>query len=562
MADYFDVQAALNDGYTPAEIADYLGKDKSFGVDVESLRKNGMSDEDIIGGYVRSNSQPQDTAPGVKAEDPGELSWLDVPGQALKNAPASAWRLAQNLGEAIMHPVDTARAVGDVVVGLKRKGQRYFDPALPVEPEEAAADALIQYGKDRYGSEEGLKRTLAYDLVGALADGSTLLTGGAGAAKGLGTVAKVARLPEPVVAALGRMNAGLGAAARATDPLGVAMRTPQAVEAAAGKARSALGFEPLYEGGMYDAAARKLYRTALGLNTGFSNNGKARFSPAEVQAIVDTGLSEGLPVTRSGYGRTQDKISGLNARIDRAIGEADAAGVTVDPYRVAEDALNSEARQMLAAQSTPVDDLRAFDNAVGEYMDVHGVDNATVGGMQATKKATYRKHDRRYNNNASPMANGAIEGDMELARQQRLEIGRAVDEAHKQGLITDKDWTSIHDLNRKEGSLIDLRDAMERALLKSGNRGMADWFLGSVVGATTGNLGAGAAMATGKQLLTSPWFRSQAALKLHSLGQTGLPSNLHTPVWAAQHFAVSMPQIEDWYRQAYGGILGEMERGR
>ncbi len=74
--------------------------------------------------------------------------------------------------------------------------------------------------------------------------------------------------------------------------------------------------------------------------------------------------------------------------------------------------------------------------------------------------------------------------------------------------------------------------------------------------------GARLAMAAGKQLLTSPWSRSQAALKLHNLGQTGLPSNLHTPVWAAQHFTASMPQIEDWYRQAYGGLIGEMERSK
>jgi hypothetical protein len=44
--------------------------------------------------------------------------------------------------------------------------------------------------------------------------------------------------------------------------------------------------------------------------------------------------------------------------------------------------------------------------------------------------------------------------------------------------------------------------------------------------------------------------------------QRGKDSNLHTPVWAAQHFTASMPQIEDWYRQAYGGLIGEMERSK
>jgi hypothetical protein len=501
-------------------------------------------------------------APGVKQDDPGDPSWLDVPGLALKNAPASAWRLAQNMGEAIMHPLDTARAVGDVVVGLKRKGQRMFDPDLPVEPQEQAVDALAQYAKDRYGSASGIKNTLAYDPVGALADASTFLTGGAGATKALTTAGKVARLPANVVRALEAANASLGAAARATDPLGIVMRTPQAVEAAAGKARSMLGFEPLYQGNLYDAAAKKLYESALSLNTGFTNNGKARFSPKEREAIVATGLDEGIPLTKGGYDKAQRKIVDLNDSVEKAIEEADAAGIRTDPLKVAEEAMKGEGREWLAAQSTPVDDLKAYDDAVYEYLTAHADDNASVGGMQRTKQATYKKHDRRYNNNASPMSNGHVEADMELASQQRKEIARAVDEAHDAKILSDKEWTSLHDINAKEGNLIELRKAMERTLQKSGKRGMADWFLGSIVGATTGNIGAGAALATGKQLLTSPWFRSQAALKLHNIGQTGLPSQMHTPTWAAQYFATSMPQIEDWYRQRYGGLIGEMERSR
>lgn len=501
-------------------------------------------------------------APGVKQEDPGDPSWLDVPGLALKNAPASAWRLAQNMGEAIMHPMDTARAVGDVVVGLKRKGQRMFDPDLPVEPQEQAVDALAQYAKDRYGSGSGIKNTLAYDPVGVLADASTFLTGGAGATKALATAGKVARLPANVVRALEATNAGLGAAARATDPLGVVMRTPGAAADAVNAASRRIGWEPPIQGNVFDVAARRLYEGALGLNAGFSNNGKARFSPAERRAIVDTGLNEGLPITPGGHGRTREKISGLNERIDKAIAEADAGGIRTDPERVARDALWSDARDTLGSSSTPERDTRVFDNSVAEYLDSHIADNASVGGMQKTKKATYKVNDSRYKNNAQKVANGRVEADMELARQQRLEIGRAVDEAHRRKLLTDKEWTSIHDLNAKEGNLIELRDAMERSLQSAAKKPLIPALLSGAMGAATGDLSTGIALGGAWQALKSPWFRSQAALKLHNLGQTGLPSNLHTPVWAAQHFTASMPQIEDWYRQQYGGLIGEMERSR
>ena len=503
-------------------------------------------------------------APGVKQEDPGDPSWLDVPGMALKNAPASAWRLAQNLGEAVMHPIDTARAVGDVVVGLKRKGQRYFDPDLPVEPEEAAADALIQYGKDRYGSEEGVKRTLAYDLVGALSDASTLLTGGAGATKALATAGKFGRLPATTVRALEAVNAGLGNAARATDPLAVVMRTPGTAADAANWTARRIGFEPPVNGNVFDAAARRLYEGALGLNAGFSNNGKARFSPAERKAIVDTGLAEGLPITPGGHGKTREKIGGLNERIDKAIAEADAGGIRTDPERVAINALNSEARETLRDASTPERNTNIFDNAVAEYLDNHITDNASVSGMQRTKKATYKVHDNRYKNNAQKVSQGRVEADMELARQQRLEIGRAVDEAHRRGLLTDKEWTSIHDLNAKEGNLIELRDAMERTLQSNAKKPLVPALLSGAMGAATGDLSTGIALGAGWQAMKSPWFRSQAALKLHNLGKTGLPSNLHTPVWAAEYFTASQPAIQKWFNDpnAYGGMLGEMERSK
>lgn len=501
-------------------------------------------------------------APGVKQEDPGDPSWLDVPGLALKNAPASAWRLAQNMGEAIMHPMDTARAVGDVVVGLKRKGQRMFDPDLPVEPQEQAVDALAQYAKDRYGSGSGIKNTLAYDPVGALADASTFLTGGAGATKALATAGKVARLPANVVRALETANAGLGAAARATDPLAVAMRAPGAAAGAGNAIARKIGFEPPIRGSVYDAAARRIYEGALGLNAGFSDGSKARFSPAERAAIVNAGLEEGLPITPGGYNRTKGRINEINERIDNAIADADAGGVTVDPYRVAMGTMLSDARKTV--QDLPTErPLNVFSNTVNGYLDFHGADHTNIANMQRGKKAIYRNRENTYKNSAQAQHNAAIEAEKEIARQQRLEIGRAVDEAHEQGLLKDKDWTSIHDLNAREGNLIGLRDAMERSLQSAAKKPLVPAFLSGVfTSAMGGDIGAGVALATAMQGMKSPWFRSQAALKLHNIAKTGLPSPMHTPAWASQYFATSMPQIEDWYRQQYGGLIGEMERSR
>jgi hypothetical protein len=106
--------------------------------------------------------------------------------------------------------------------------------------------------------------------------------------------------------------------------------------------------------------------------------------------------------------------------------EADAGGVQTDPDRVAMDTMTRDARWRLLDQSTPKKDMNTFTNAVNEYLDAHGIGNASGGGMQKTKKATCGAHDSRYKNNAQKIANGSV-----------------VDEAHRQGLFTDKEWMRI-----------------------------------------------------------------------------------------------------------------------
>jgi hypothetical protein len=113
-----------------------------------------------------------------------------VPGEAISNVPASAKRFATGLYEAVTSPIQTAMGVLDIGAGALQKAlpesainfinQFEGNPAAATRAVEAAnaAGGLI---KDRYGSYEGIKRTLAEDPVGAVADLSTLLTGGSAA---------------------------------------------------------------------------------------------------------------------------------------------------------------------------------------------------------------------------------------------------------------------------------------------------------------------------------------------------------------------------------------------
>jgi hypothetical protein len=152
--------------------------------------------------------------PWAKFTPVGEREWKDVPLEALKNVPRSAANLAQAVVQPILHPIDTAKALGGVASGLISKAGRPGNllregDAEPTPEElqrratvEAPADALGQFFKDRYGGGEAIKNTLATDPVGALADALAVaapatgavrapLTGMAGAlTKGVGKVAE------------------------------------------------------------------------------------------------------------------------------------------------------------------------------------------------------------------------------------------------------------------------------------------------------------------------------------------------------------------------------------
>jgi hypothetical protein len=167
-------------------------------------------------------------APAMASGMPGprkNYALSEVPGQAISNTPASAKRFAGGLYEAITSPIQTAKGVLDIGAGALQKAlpesavnfinQFEGNPAAAARAVEAAnaAGGLI---KDRYGSYEGIKRTLAEDPVGAAADLSTLLTGGSMAS------ARVAP----------GLSKTLQTASVATNPLSAITKPAQAVLAA------------------------------------------------------------------------------------------------------------------------------------------------------------------------------------------------------------------------------------------------------------------------------------------------------------------------------------------
>ena len=149
--------------------------------------------------------------PGFELEGGGipkqRRSFSDVPGEALANVGTSAQNFYKGLITAITNPVQTVSGVIDVGAGALQNllPKELVDLVNQIDnkPEAAkravdAANAVGGLYKDRYGSVEALKNTLATDPVGAAADLSTLFTGGASA------TARVAPAASKVLGAVGK----------------------------------------------------------------------------------------------------------------------------------------------------------------------------------------------------------------------------------------------------------------------------------------------------------------------------------------------------------------------
>lgn len=151
----------------------------------------GATEQDAIA-FAAATYKPKAPAPAAGMPGPRKnYGLLEVPDQAIANIPASAKKFAGGLYEAVTSPVQTAMGVLDIGAGALQKAlpesavnfinQFEGNTNAAVRAVEAA-NAMGGMFKDRYGSYEGIKRTLAEDPVGAAADLSTLLTGGSMAA--------------------------------------------------------------------------------------------------------------------------------------------------------------------------------------------------------------------------------------------------------------------------------------------------------------------------------------------------------------------------------------------
>jgi hypothetical protein len=263
-------------------------------------------------------------------------------GQAVVNAPASAGQFVKNtasgLYEAATSPVQTVSGLMDAAAGGLQnalpKSVTDFINQFETNPEAAqravtAANAVGGAVKERLGSVENIKKTIATDPVGFVGDLSLLLTGAGAAVRGpamvAGAVARKLPAAGNVASTMSNVADKLSTAANVTNPINAMVKAPGMAYDLAGaltkqglSLKTGVGTEPITQ-------AVKAGREG---NTTFLENMRGQVPITQVLDDAKTNLAQmnldKQKDYRSGMVNIQNDKSVLDfAGIDKAVKDAE-----------------------------------------------------------------------------------------------------------------------------------------------------------------------------------------------------------------------------------------------
>lgn len=211
----------------------------------------------------------------------------------VKNIPSSVAGVAQDIYQAVRHPVQTEEALSGLFQSTLKKGQRKvreLAAGVDIAPEgEESADAAWEALKQRYGSVDRFQRTLMEDPAGVMIDLSAA-----------GTVTRPLRVSR------------LTQATAALDPINVAANTGKT----AVKALTPKEFP------------QRLYRSANKLK--FHED----MPHANQMAALEAGMKYGLRNTARGEAKLERTIAPLKEKLNRIVDEATGSGVVIDSEKL------------------------------------------------------------------------------------------------------------------------------------------------------------------------------------------------------------------------------------
>lgn len=220
-------------------------------------------------------------------------------------------------------------------------------------------------------------------------------------------------------------------------------------------------------------------------------------SEAQRANLVNTGLKEGIPVSKAGLETIADKIDKLNTQIKAEIDSGTRQGVTVDPNAVAARTASTSAK--FANQVNPTADLQAIDAAKQEFLQ-NNPNPMSAADAQSMKQGTYRVlGGKAY----GEMKSASVEAQKALARGLKEELAQQFPELQK--------------LNASESRLLDLQPVIERAVNRIGNHqllGIGTPIAAGATKAVTGSGGLAAVAGILKAVVDDPIVKSRLAISL------------------------------------------------
>ena len=264
--------------------------------------------------------EPQ-PAQATTPEAPQSMGLGEMASSAVGNLPGSAWQFAKDVTAPIHSPVETAKGLGGLAAGVvqnrfrEAKNFALGSDDAPGENEQKL-EALVSFIGDRYGGLENIKRTVAEDPAGFLADVAGLAMGGGGlAAKVAGTASRV-----------GKVGAAVQKAGRAIDPA----RLASAGAKRAGQAASTAVTEVL---GLTTGASAAPIKVAFRSGKQGGAKGKAFLESIKGNVPMDQVVEE----ARAAVGKMhQDKMEAYRTGLGSAF--KDTAQKPIDFGKVAETA--------------------------------------------------------------------------------------------------------------------------------------------------------------------------------------------------------------------------------
>lgn len=546
----FDVQGALNAGYSAQEIADYLGKKNHY--DVDTARKQGLDDASILDGYLASLTPKKEQAVGnieqsalskpaekidlgdayenlgIDSEEVADISGpANYAAETMRNVPGSAMELARGLGHVITHPGEAVDNLGNVVLGYKEKGARLLNPEEAPGEHEKYADAVNGMVAERYGTPERAAKTFQKDPLGVGMDASMLLGGGGAALRGAGAVSKVAGAAN-AGANIAKAGEVLTKAGQIADPLTtlsyLAKPFSPLVDAVKGQVSKYISPEAIY------ARAMKIPPRSI--------------SKAERDKIIEAGIRERIPINESGIKKADELRKELGKSISDELSKPENAAKRIDPV---DTAIMAEADVVpyFRTQVTPTQSMEAAGKVFDDFLDNYPRP-LSLEEAQKLKVGTYDQLNKKaWEERQKPTA----ETEKALARALRIQIEDAA--------------PAVKAINQRLAGLKALADELPNAINRTGNHGMFNLVgpqgamaaLGASIAGTPGMV---AGWGLGKAA-SSPRFQSELAFAMDA-ARKGYRASAPVRRWMKKS---GIPAKYGAYFEArYGGLIGEMERSR